>query len=266
MKIDIETPPAWPPARRRPPECLSDLFLERLQHGELRGEAGATGRKHLEGCQACRDRAAAVAASPADGGGPPPLDLDGILGAARPGRRSWRRLAAAAGASAAALSAVLWLASGSREMPSEQVKGPPSLRLQVIRQRDGGGGAEPVAPGGAVRPGDRLRFAITAADDGFAAVVSLDARGVVTAFYPAAGEAVAVQRGRPHLSSHAVALDDTLGRERLILVGCPRALPVAEVAGAARRALASAGGRVQAIDRLDLACDQTTFWLSKVAR
>ena len=188
----------------------------------------------------------------------------------------WRRVPAVVGASAAALGAVLWLVSGTpvrqrqlaftRPSPEEQVKGQPQpWRLEVMRQR-AEGGSTVVAAGTALRPGDRIRFEITASTDGFAAVVSLDARGVVTAFYPGAGVAVAVSGSEPHLSRHAVALDDAVGAERLILTACERPLPVDQVVAAARRAVARAGGKVGAVNLLELPCEQTSYWLTKVAR
>jgi hypothetical protein len=201
-------------------------------------------------------------------GAPPPIDLDEILRAAAapaapPPATPWRRLFAAVAASTVALGLVLWLAV--RPPPEERLKGPPAWRLKVLRQQPNGA-AELVPPGGAVRPGDRIGFEITAPADGFAAVISLDGKGAVTAFYPAVGDAVAVTRERPHRSSHAVALDDALGPERLILAGCARPVPVGQLVAAARRALADAGGRPQAVDRLDVRCEQTTFWLTKVPR
>ena len=97
-------------------------------------------------------------------------------------------------------------------------------------------------------------------------MISLDAIGAVTAFSPATGSAAAVRAGQRRLLDDAVLLDGSLGPERLVLLACPRPVPVAEVVAAGRVALGQAQGRLDAIGDLSLPCSQTSFWIQKEIR
>jgi hypothetical protein len=63
-----------------------------------------------------------------------------------------------------------------------------------------------------------------------------------------------------------VALDGVLGPERLLSVVCPTPLPVDRIVGAARTALVKAQGDPARVAGLGLGCQETTFWIVKVAR
>lgn len=97
-------------------------------------------------------------------------------------------------------------------------------------------------------------------------MISLDARGAVTAFAPATGSTAAVRAGQRRLLDDAVRLDDSLGPERLVLLACPHPVPVAEVVAVGRMALGQAQGRLDAIENLALPCSQTSFWIQKEIR
>src|SRR5204862_8111689 len=128
------------------------------------------------------------------------------------------------------------------------------FRLALIA-RTSEGSVQRVDPGAPLRPGDRLRFEVsTRWPRAQVALVSLDARGAVTPPVPAAGQTALVPGGRPVLLDGAGELDEALGPERVLLVGCPRPLAVAALVDAARAALARAGGDARRIGDLGLGC------------
>jgi hypothetical protein len=254
--------------RQRPPACLSDFALDRLQHGELDGtDGGASARRHLATCSPCSQRLAELAAAPGPG-----LDLEQLLPrtgpALAPPPRARRAGAAALGALlggvvVAAAGLLLWL-GGAPSSSVHRTKGG-GWHLGVIAQGPDGR-TERLAPGDTVAPGDRLRFEIGAPDDGFVAIVSLDSTGAVTAFYPAAGRALPVAGGRRQLSARSVVLDDALGPEQIILTGCEESFTVEAAVAVARQQLARAGNQPRRVEKLELPCPQTSFWIDKAPR
>jgi hypothetical protein len=251
-----------PAARsRRPESCLSDLALDRWRLAELTAGEQAATAAHLYGCRQCRQREQALADAEL-----PALDVLALWRARNPPerRRSWRWLIPVVTPSAVLALGVLLLVA-IRPPPQERTKGAGWWLGVVARHPDGV--VERVAPHGPLRPGDRLRFEVHGdGPDGHVAVISLDSAGAVTAFVPASGQMLPVAAGRKQLLDGAVALDGVLGPERLLSVVCPGPLPVASVVGAARSALAKAGGDPARIAGLGLGCQETTFWIRKVAR
>jgi hypothetical protein len=251
MMNHLDTP------QHRGPTCLSDFSLDRFRLGELEGSAESErGSAHLGACTQCRTRMAELEAVAA-----PAIDLGATLAipAMQPGKRWPRRTLWLAPLLAAA--AVAALVPWGR--PSVRAKGG-GWQLGVVTQHDDGRVAR-VSPGAALLPGDRLRFEVAAPADAFVSVISLDARGAVTPFVPATGDAIAIRPGRQLLDG-AVRLDDAVGDERIMLVACPRAVAIAEVVAAGRAALARTQGRAANLGPLDLPCTQTSFWIRKEAR
>jgi hypothetical protein len=252
--IELEPP--------RSPSCLSDYALERLRHRELRGAQGEGHERHLGSCPSCRTRLQQLADER-----PPPLDWPAAARYAAPARADagfslglWKgfwRWPTLAGAAVA-----LVLAFGLRGW-GVRFKGA-SWELGVIARR-ADSRTERLISGDRARPGERLRFEVSAPADGFVSVISLDAAGVVTPFVPASGAALPVAGGRRQLLAGAVALDQTLGDERLLLVACAQPLGVDRVVSAARQGLAEAKGRIDRVQDLGLGCQQRSFWIQKVA-
>jgi hypothetical protein len=240
--------------------CPSRFTLERWQQGELAGEDDRPTAEHVRQCPACAHRLDQLAAPP------PPLDLDRVWRQRRsPGWRErlarWRLLAAFTALASAATAIALW----RPWVPETQVKGPPWTLALIARHRDGS--VSRVAPGAALRPGERLRFEVsTRWPAGHVAIVSLDARGAVSPLAPVAGEATTVRGGARIVLDGAVELDDALGAERVLLVGCPFRLPVDQVVRAAREALVKAGGDPRRVTALAPGCHEESFWIEKVPR
>ncbi len=242
--------------RRRDDACLSDFALDHLRLGEWQDARTKEAAAHVQSCERCHGRLHELDAIVA-----PTIDLGISDAAARaPVRR--RRLWWAIGLPTCA-AAVLVLA-GSLHGPSERRKGG-GWQLGVIAQGPNGR-VSSVSAGSTLAPGDRVRFEVSAPQDAFVSVISLDARGAVTPFVPATGEALRVRSGSRRLLAGAVQLDDSLGPERLLLVACPDRTAVATVVEAARTALGRAQGKIDQVDRLDLACSQTSFWIRKETR
>lgn len=243
--------------RRRDDACLSDLALDQLRLGDLQGARESQAAAHMQSCERCRERLRELDAIVA-----PAIDLENPDAAAArpPARRT--RLWWALGLPACAAAALLLVVS--LQGPGERRKGG-GWQLGVIAQSPSGR-VSSVSSGATLAPGDRLRFEVSAPQDAFVSVISLDGKGAVTPFVPATGEALWVRSGARRLLAGAVQLDDSLGPERLLLVACPDRTAVATVVEATRSALARARGKIEEVDRLDLACSQTSFWIRKEIR
>ncbi|MBK9517583.1 MAG: hypothetical protein IPO09_09560 [Anaeromyxobacter sp.] len=222
--------------------------------------ADASTRSHLEGCDACR---AAVAGLVAERGSflaerPAHRFVAGVAARAeeeaRQARPAWldrlldlfrspRWLLVPAAAVAAVL---LVVAIPTREPVEDGVryKGGGALRLFHAR---GGGEARPLEPGVSLRPGDLLRFGVLSARGRFAFVASVDDAGRFTRYHPAGDGAAAPlgQQGALQLLPGSIVLDETTGREWIVLLLAERRLDEPAV----REALLSAW-RARAGDRL----------------
>lgn len=240
--------------------CPSDFTLERLRQRELVGPAADAASGHVGGCVSCGGRLEALAAPP------PALDLEAIWRRAEAspwrGRLAnllrFRFVAVTLAATTAALA--LWLGG-----PTTISKGPPWTLALIARSGDGS--VARIAPGAALHRGDRLRFEVsTTWSSGHVVLLSLDSRGKVSLLAPSSGDAVAVPGGRRTLLDGAVELDDAVGAERVLLVGCRRKVPVGLVADTTRAALARAGGDPHGVTDLGLGCHEESFWITKVSR
>ena len=248
--------------KRRGANCLSDFLLDQWRLGTFEiAEDKARASTHLGNCAQCRARLGEIEAVVL-----PSLDFSGVSPAsvphlvASPTRWRWRTvwLAPVVAAAAAGVLLMPWHHS------EERSKGG-GWQLGVVAQSSSGK-VSAVSQGAVLAPGDRLRFEVSAPTDGFVSVISLDARGAVTPFVPATGTATAIRAGKRRLLDGAVQLDDSVGPERLVLLACPHALPVAEAVAAGRAALARAQGHVENVEGLGLPCTQTSFWIQKEMR
>jgi len=91
----------------------------------------------------------------------------------------------------------------------------------VMYRREGDIGT-PVPASGRLAPNDILHFEVKAQSRGFVAVLSRDAQGTVSVYYPFDGVAGAPYDASQPLLPDAVELDDTLGQEDVYAVHSPQ--------------------------------------------
>jgi hypothetical protein len=257
--------------------CPSEFALDRLRLGEAaESAAGHATADHVHGCASCADRLAALSAAP------PPFPLDAVWRAAREVDGLERKRSARHGDRRAywtwlirgfafATVAVVGLVAAGRLIPGAQppadlVKGGP-WRLTIIAKKRGQEEVAHLASGTRLSPGDRLRFEVsTSWTRGYVGVIGLDSHGVVSVLAPADGQTIEVRGGQRLLLDGAVELDQSIGPERIDLIGCRQQMPVAMLADAARAALQRQGGDLRKVGPLASGCHQETFWFEKVAR
>jgi hypothetical protein len=192
-------------AERLWPACLSALHLDRFALGELDDAAADEVRAHLKSCARCSQ--AVESMRPRE---PlPPLRAVPV----RPRSRAIRLAAAAAGLAAAA-SVLLMLRT---PVPRERSKGS-GFALGMYVQH--GGEVRRAAAGEEVAPGDAVRFTVTAPADGYVAVLSLDAQGRGSIYYPAGPRAAPVPAGSDVALPLGTKLDATVGEERVVGLFC----------------------------------------------
>lgn len=248
--------------------CPSEFRLERHRLGESAGTTEARlVAAHVARCPSCTDRLV-------DLGLPPPeFPLDAIWEAVRgggvgkrPARRRPRTQAAAVAAFAVVALVALAIVRGPSRPSADLSKGG-AWSLTVIAKLRGGDEVAPVLSGVRLVEGDRLRFEVsTAWPRGFAAIVSLDSAGAVSALAPTDGEAIEVRGGQRRLLAGAVELDSSRGSERIELVGCPRPFAIADLLMAARAELTRQAGDLRKLGPLQPGCLGETFWIEKASR
>ncbi len=205
---------------------LSPLGLHQVALGE------ADAHDHLATCAACQSRLEGLrlaAAAPL-----PALRLRGEV-VALPRRRLW---VAAGSALAMAAALLLWVggpAPGDGTEPDTFTARGTDLRLEVYR--DAPGGAERLAEGSLVAPGDRLGFRFASRSSGHLVVLGIDEAGSVYPVWPAEGSGTVPVEPAPEgrQLDAAVALDDTPGDERLICLRCDGPLAWPDIVAASGR-------------------------------
>jgi hypothetical protein len=225
--------------------CFSDLTIDRLLVGELRGtpeQDAVVG--HLATCATCRERRAVLEHAQLN---PPPVRV-----AAHAPRASWRRTAPLSAALVAAGVAALFVVRRQTPPPAtagahdEQLKGGGLVAEAVVRRADTGR-VEPLAAGDELRAGDALRFRVRTPRAGYLVVLGVDARGAVSRYVPLAGTAARLAGPGEITPEGSVVLDGTEGREQIVFALCDTPAAAEAVAGAAARA-ARAGADLGALD------------------
>jgi hypothetical protein len=198
--------------------CLSDRRLDALLAGELDDAARGEAELHLGDCARCAARRQELA-----GAGAAFLEAHPPAAPVRqPVRLALRRRAALwASAGLAAAAALLLLV----RTPSEEVrsKGTGSVGFFVRH----GESVRRGGPGERVMPGDALRFVITQREPSYVAVLSRDAAGQASVYFPAAQRALRVEAGVDRALDSSVILDDVLGSELLIALRCSAPIELA---------------------------------------
>jgi hypothetical protein len=260
---------------RRKEGCPSDLDLDELLSGDLVGLArGVDLRRHIDSCAICGPRLAARQADPTLA--PNPLVLRPLLSSLAAtsrvrARRRWVGLAGAFG-SAAVAGLVLWghRAGSPDETSGSRTKGTLALTVHVKHASAAGRTAtvEAMNGEGTLRAGEEMRFTVAAARPGFAVVLGLDAAPSVTIYAPAAGSAarpMPIEGTRPVTLPGSVIADETSGYERIVAIVCPTEPSPETLREKAQAALATAGGRPEAVASLGTGCVESSVLLRKTA-
>jgi hypothetical protein len=241
-----------------PAACLSELRLDRWVAGELNGPEREDVEAHLRGCRRCaarqdtrqlEKRRFQETAPPLPFQARPAVVVVQDAGATvvtrkRPGFFSSKRavVGAAAGlavALAAAFILVPWALSPCCG-ETLQVKGKGNHRVRFFVHDGAAGTVREGVFGETVRPGDRIRFAFndTALGDRSVALLSRDAAGKVSVYFPDGARQTAPPPppSADGLIAYSVQLDETLGPETLYAVYCAGAVALEPMQTALSRA------------------------------
>ena len=245
-----------------PTGCLSELELDEWSTGELSPSDRERCEQHVQQCSACQARKQALEQANAAylAEAPDFSALSKLTRAAQSNvrpitrkRSSLRWLATPLLAACAAL-AVVALRPSDKPTATEltRSKGGPRLGYYVKRGENvqRGQGSD------VVHPGDALRFVYSADRAYFLAIFSADAKGVGV-YFPSGPNAERVAAGQEIALDFSVALDDTLGRERVTALFCPETFEIEPV----QSALSSGGSLPPAL----ASCQTAGFELSKQA-
>src|SRR3989442_7013614 len=182
--------------------CSSALQFDQYLAGELDPPDAERFRAHVDDCARCTSALNELRSGAKER--LPPLR---VVPFPPRSRFPIRALAAVAGLAAAA-SLLLVVRS-----PGTRLKGTGfTLGMYVEHQ----GEVRRAGPGETVAPGDAVRFAVSAPVDVFVAVLSLDANGHGSIYFPAGGPAERVQAGNDVALPLGTRLDATAGEERIL--------------------------------------------------
>ena len=197
----------------RTPECVSDYAFDRWLAGHAAADQRLAIEQHVASCARCSARQVRLQGEREAWRARP---VPAALGASPKPKRV--ALPAAAAALALAAAAML-IVRGGPVAPEEGVrsKGPQSIGFYVKH----GDGVRRGAHGEVVEPGDALRFLYTSEEDGFIAVLSVDAAQRGAIYYPdEQANAAAIAAGRDVPLPLSTVLDDVTGPEQIFGVFC----------------------------------------------
>jgi hypothetical protein len=220
----------------RPRDCISDLAFDQWEAGELDRQRADELARHMAQCARCgeqrqllRAQAQAFISGPGRPEELPRLHARML----RPrSRRPRVLLPAVAGLLAAAATALLVFLPRDREHAT-RLKGSASVGFFVKR----GERVERGSDGEHVQPGDQLRFTLRSDRPTHLAILSLDALGVVSVYFPrTAGQGPLLPIGEEIALDAGVELDATLGPEAIYAVRCQAPPAVDALAATLQRA------------------------------
>jgi hypothetical protein len=215
----------------------SALALHELHLGAGDGEVAA----HLGVCPECRQRLDELAA---DHRRFDEQVLPRTVLALRPRRRRWLW----ALAPAVAVAAALWLWARPRG-GEERAKGEAVLTVYAAR----GETVTRLEEGGALAPGDRIRFVLRPGGLAYAMIASLDGAGRATVYHPYGGAQSAPVGAEPRVElPGSIVLDRGPGPERIFALLSRRPLATAEVVRALEEIGRGGPGAVRATPQLPL--------------
>jgi hypothetical protein len=189
------------------PACYSSLHLDRFLAGELDALEEERVRAHAEACLRCGPALDAIRAARDER--LPPLRLVSPLIPHSP--RWWAAAAAGAGIAAAACLLLVVRPSGERS------KGSGFALAMYVEHR---GEVRRAGPGETVAAGDAVRFAVTAPQPAYVAVLSVDPLGKGSIYFPSGARAERVQAGVDVALPLGTRLDDSVGEERIVGLLC----------------------------------------------
>jgi hypothetical protein len=199
-------------------ECISQLQVDRYFGDELTGSQRAAFELHVQGCERCANRRAALSAERAEflARVPSWRSLHAARAGVRPRRARWQFLG---GAVALAAAAALMLLPKEPAMESVRLKGRPSISLFVKRA----GRVARASSGDTFLPGDLLRVTYSSLNPVYLALLQRDSQGVAVQYPATAHKTELVPAGREVALDFSIELDARAGVEQLFAVFCDRA-------------------------------------------
>lgn len=241
--------------RRQSEDCLSDLRLDRWLARELSPREQQELEAHLARCVSCRERRVELEEEQRRFGQSAPglaaasrlrvvAPGPGVIPLRAPGARG--RWLAGAGALAAVAALALLV---TRTAPSPVSPSATDARSHGVRTKGGAAslgwvvrrGSQVFAghPDLSLRPGDALRFTVSAREPVYVAVLGLDAAGRLSVYHPEGDRLSKVEAGQEQPLPAAIELDATPGEERLIAVFCDSDVALAPITLALERSPAA---------------------------
>jgi hypothetical protein len=207
------------------PACLSALQLDRWIVGELKQRESDLVQAHVSACESCA-RAVEAMRAQRDSAGLPRLRLLSIAPAISPigerrSTRRWRVRAAAAAAGLAAAASLLLIVGPPHG--GERIKGSGFALAMYVQHA---GQVRRVGPGEAIAAGDAVRFTVTTPVQAYVAILSLDAKGRASVYYPVDATAQPLPAGEDMPLPLGTRLDDTVGEERVVGLFCSSPVPL----------------------------------------
>jgi hypothetical protein len=230
---------------------ISDLRWDQLLAGELAAELRTEAEAHAKDCSPCKARLAELTAErEAFRFRAPPPAL------AKPARSlRWTMPIAGVLAAAAVMMLVLQVRGGEDDLGYEGTKGG-TIELMLFAGKPDQLTALNVDD--KLFAGDLLQAGYSSPADGYGAVLSLDGEAVASSYVPAVGDAmVLLPAGERRSFPASTQLDDVLGSERVAVVWCHRARPLAPLLEELQRI-----GTIAKIDD----CAIRVFAVSKASR
>ncbi len=285
MNLNAKTSKPNLSSRRRGPDCVSDLILDRCLGGDLDGEARTRLERHLAACATCTNAFAALSEDRAGflaSVDVPTLAADAVaratvipsveeMGIAALVAALARRVALPLGLAAAAVGGFLMLARTPAHQDAVRAKGAGyahgAFSLSTFVKHEEQKGVGTPHTGEPLHPGDQLQFRYNG-EAGFLAIIAVDDQAKVSVYYPPGPTAAPVGPGLDVPLASAVKLDGTLGRETIVAVRCAEAVPVEDIRRAAGRAVDAArtgGAPPQAFGPLGLPCAESRVDIQKIA-
>jgi hypothetical protein len=229
-------------------DCPSRFTLLRWRTDDLPALEQVEVDRHVAGCQSCRVKAAGIDADASAYQERSEEHMErlsralrrekahGAAGATDLGALFRNRIAPALGIAMAAAAIVILVVrpfgdgDGSREEPGISFKG--AVSLQVVVRR--GDAQFTLDDDDDLREGDALRFAVTAAEAGYVSIVSIDAAGRRSCFYPETdpladpGPYLIDAPGRHELPG-SIIMDGSSGIEEIVMIFSARRFDRREV-------------------------------------
>jgi hypothetical protein len=254
----------------------SELELHALALGGLPAERVSALEHHTRDCARCREALEALGQAHGEfKRSVLPRTLPGIQArAGRPSALRWIFAGVPLAAAAGALVLLLAPSRGPEPVPDVLPKGGGALPavapgLELFVQRDGA--VSKVAPdAGRLRPGDQVRF-VARRPPGmrYVLVVSADAGGGTSVYYPFGGTESAALEGAPARTEipGSIVLDDSPGPERIFALYSSRPLAVSTLRGALEGVARGGPAAVRSTERLTLeGAGQASFLFEKDPR